>query len=38
MMKGAGAVPDEVWRVTEELERAIDRSTAGVGVRVRKEP
>ena len=38
MMKGAGAVPDEVWRVTEELERAIDRSTSGVGVRVRTEP
>jgi hypothetical protein len=36
MMKGMGAVPDEAWRVTEELERAIDRIGAG-DERVRKE-
>ena len=36
MMKGTGAVPDEAWRVTEELERAIDRIGAA-GQRVKKE-
>lgn len=35
MMKGMGAVPDEAWRVTEELDRAIDWLGSPL---VRKEP
>ena len=37
MLKGVGAVPDEAWRVTEQLERAIGRIGGGVRERVRKE-
>jgi hypothetical protein len=36
MMKGMGAVPDEAWRVTEQLERAIDRVDSGLCERMRK--
>jgi hypothetical protein len=38
MMKGMGAVPDEAWRVTEQLERVIDRTAAGVRERIRRKP
>jgi hypothetical protein len=33
MMHHMGVVPDEAWRVTEQLERAIDRIGAGLGGR-----
>ena len=38
MLKGVGAVPDEAWRVTEQLERAIDRTGCFLPDRIRTEP
>jgi hypothetical protein len=38
MLKGVGAVPDEAWRVTDQMDRAIDPTGAGRRARMRKAP